>query len=215
MTKNQLVKAERLPRVAYQGAHVITTELLAAVYGTDPQNIRKNFNNNLSRFVEGKHFHKVVGKGLQDLRITFGDAQISSKARSVILWTERGAARHAKMLETDQAWDVFEALEDSYFNKRDRIAKMKDRAPLHHDAIDIASNSNIPLPKVYGTLNRWIGVKRISAMTVQQVAETLGFSGRWKANGQTNMDIQRIEANSIALYGESPQLSLTGMGVLA
>ncbi|ENT3909961.1 P22AR C-terminal domain-containing protein, partial [Escherichia coli] len=34
----------------------------------------------------------------------------------LILWTERGAARHAKMLETDQAWDVFEKLEDCYFS---------------------------------------------------------------------------------------------------
>ncbi|HBN7434245.1 TPA: hypothetical protein L3523_003754 [Escherichia coli] len=44
--------------------------------------------------------------------------QISPKTRSLILWTERGAARHAKMLETDQAWEVFEKLEDCYFNKK-------------------------------------------------------------------------------------------------
>ncbi|EMX6652828.1 ORF6N domain-containing protein, partial [Salmonella enterica] len=36
---------------------------------------------------------------------------------SLILWTERGAARHAKMLETDQAWEVFEKLEDCYFSQ--------------------------------------------------------------------------------------------------
>lgn len=43
--------------------------------------------------------------------------KISPKTRSLILWTERGAARHAKMLETDQAWDVFEKLEDCYFSQ--------------------------------------------------------------------------------------------------
>ncbi len=42
--------------------------------------------------------------------------QSLSKNRSLILWTERGAARHAKMLETDKAWEVFEKLEDNYFN---------------------------------------------------------------------------------------------------
>ncbi|EES4398579.1 phage antirepressor Ant [Escherichia coli] len=42
---------------------------------------------------------------------------MSPKARSLILWTERGAARHAKMLETDQAWEVFEKLEDCYFSQ--------------------------------------------------------------------------------------------------
>ncbi|EOL0007810.1 P22AR C-terminal domain-containing protein, partial [Escherichia coli] len=43
--------------------------------------------------------------------------QISPKTRSLILWTERGAARHAKMLETDRAWEVFEKLEDCYFSQ--------------------------------------------------------------------------------------------------
>ncbi|EDE8442018.1 phage antirepressor Ant, partial [Salmonella enterica subsp. enterica serovar Pomona] len=36
------------------------------------------------------------------------------------LWTERGAARHAKMLETDQAWEVFEKLEDCYFSRSEK-----------------------------------------------------------------------------------------------
>ncbi|HCP8669594.1 TPA: phage antirepressor Ant, partial [Escherichia coli] len=83
------------------------------------------------------HFFKVVGNDLkelrvalnysQNLRVTLSNSQnlqpslrglqISPKARSLILWTERGAARHAKMLETDQAWDVFEKLEDCYFSQ--------------------------------------------------------------------------------------------------
>ncbi|EPA3167126.1 hypothetical protein ACQ26G_004309 [Yersinia enterocolitica] len=42
---------------------------------------------------------------------------VSQNARYLILWTERGAARHAKMLETDQAWELFEKLEDCYFNQ--------------------------------------------------------------------------------------------------
>ena len=48
-----------------------------------------------------------------------------------MLWTERGAARHAKMLETDKAWDVFEQLEDSYFSAittRPPIADGKERS---------------------------------------------------------------------------------------
>lgn len=32
---------------------------------------------------------------------------VSQNARHLFLWTERGAARHAKMLDTEQAWDVF------------------------------------------------------------------------------------------------------------
>lgn len=43
---------------------------------------------------------------------------VAPRAKHLILWTERGAARHAKMLETDQAWEVFEKLEDCYFSQK-------------------------------------------------------------------------------------------------
>ncbi|HBD0180310.1 TPA: ORF6N domain-containing protein, partial [Escherichia coli] len=87
---------------------VITTELLAQLYGTEPVRIRQNHHENKVRFVEGKHFFKVVGNDLKELRVALNYSQnpVSPKVRSLILWTERGAARHAKMLETDQAWDV-------------------------------------------------------------------------------------------------------------
>lgn len=115
---------------------VITTELLAKLYGTDVDNIKKNYSRNANRFIEGKHFFKVAGDELKTLRVTLShsqnlrlvlnesqnEVQISPKTRSLILWTERGAARHAKMLETDQAWDVFERLEDCYFNQNAQTA---------------------------------------------------------------------------------------------
>ncbi|EEQ1601850.1 ORF6N domain-containing protein, partial [Escherichia coli] len=98
--------------------------LLAQLYGTEPVRIRQNHHENKVRFVEGKHFFKVVGNDLKELRVALNYSQnpISPKARSLILWTERGAARHAKMLETDQAWDVFEKLEDCYFSQKDPSA---------------------------------------------------------------------------------------------
>ncbi|HGW5186032.1 TPA: ORF6N domain-containing protein, partial [Escherichia coli] len=103
---------------------VITTELLAQLYGTEPVRIRQNHHENKVRFVEGKHFFKVVGNDLKELRVALNYSQnpVSPKVRSLILWTERGAARHAKMLETDQAWDVFEKLEDCYFNQNAQTA---------------------------------------------------------------------------------------------
>lgn len=108
------------PPITYNQIPVITTELLAQLYGTEPVRIRQNHHENKVRFVEGKHFFKVVGNDLKELRVALNYSQntISPKARSLILWTERGAARHAKMLETDQAWEVFEQLEDCYFNQK-------------------------------------------------------------------------------------------------
>lgn len=119
---NTQISVENLSLITHNQAVVITTELLAKLYDTEALNIQVNFARNKDRFVEGKHFFKVVGDGLKNLRLTLSksqnEVQISPKTRSLILWTERGAARHAKMLETDQAWEVFEKLEDCYFNQK-------------------------------------------------------------------------------------------------
>ncbi|EEY1571170.1 ORF6N domain-containing protein [Escherichia coli O21] len=111
------ISVETLSPITHNRIPVITTELLAHLYGTDVANIKMNHSRNQTRFLEGKHYFKVVGDDLKNLRVTFSYLQISPKTRSLILWTERGAARHAKMLETDQAWEVFEKLEDCYFSQ--------------------------------------------------------------------------------------------------
>ncbi|MBF9538525.1 phage antirepressor Ant, partial [Escherichia coli] len=72
---------------------------------------------------------KIVGDDLKNLRVTFSYLQISPKTRSLILWTERGAARHAKMLETDQAWEVFEKLEDCYFSQCKKNTGKQEKKP--------------------------------------------------------------------------------------
>ncbi|MDF7681220.1 ORF6N domain-containing protein [Enterobacteriaceae bacterium ESL0689] len=114
---------ETLSPITHNKIPVITTEILAQLYGTESIRIQQNHSRNSERFVEGKHFYKLTGDELRDIkhRLSLSESvKISPKTRSIILWTERGAARHAKMLETDQAWEVFERLEDCYFNQQDR-----------------------------------------------------------------------------------------------
>lgn len=104
--------------IEYNALPVMTTAQLADFYGAQPRNITDNFSNNIERFEEGKHYFKVEGdelKGLKDCTDDIGSVQISKNTRSLILWTEKGASRHAKILDTDQAWNVFEQLEDCYF----------------------------------------------------------------------------------------------------
>lgn len=111
-----------LTPVEYSAQRVLTTEQLAQAYECDANNIKKNFNANKERFEEGKHYFKLEGEELSKLRVTFGDLQISPMTRTLYLWTKRGAARHSKMLGTDKAWEVFEALEESYFEHKQSIA---------------------------------------------------------------------------------------------
>lgn len=125
------LSVESLSVVTHNNIPVVTTELLAQLYGATAHSITKNHRSNVSRFVCGKHYYKITGKELVDLRVTYSDLQISAKTRSLILWTERGAARHAKMLETDQAWDVFEKLEECYFNPHAKDVQPLPQKPVH------------------------------------------------------------------------------------
>lgn len=102
--------------VEYNNERVLTTEQVSEGFECEPHNIKKNFNANKDRFVEGKHYYKVEGKELENLRVTNSDLQISPMTRSLYLWTKRGVARHSKMLGTDRAWEMFDCLEENYFN---------------------------------------------------------------------------------------------------
>lgn len=71
---------------------------------------------NAERFVEGVHFVKLEGSDLRQFKAALPVyLSVSPNTRNLLLWTEKGAARHAKMLSTDKAWDVFEQLEETYF----------------------------------------------------------------------------------------------------
>ena len=97
---------------------VITTKMLAEVYECEDANIKVNFNSNKAKFIEGKHYYKLTGEQLKNLRVSNPYLQISPKARTLYLWTKRGASRHCKMLGTDKAWDMFDVLEENYFNPK-------------------------------------------------------------------------------------------------
>lgn len=109
--------AHPFPPLAYKGTPVLTTEMLAQAYEVTPKQIRQNFANNRDRFIEGKHFFSVSGQELKDFRLCVEnfDSQISTKVRVLILYTNRGCARHAKSLNTDRAWDMYELLEETFF----------------------------------------------------------------------------------------------------
>ena len=103
--------------VEYSDERVLTTEQLAFAYECSTENIKRNFGNNKERFEEGKHYFKVEGDALNELRGKNIHLQISPMTRTLYLWTKRGALRHCKMLGTDKAWDVFDELEENYFSQ--------------------------------------------------------------------------------------------------
>lgn len=138
MTQIITIQNTQLPVIEYQGQRVITTELLAQGYGAEVDSVRQNFKRNKNRFIEGKHYFQIEGEELAVLRVTYSHAQISSKVRYLTLWTERGASRHAKMLETDQAWEWYEALEDNYFRLHEQKSPVELDLPNFLDPAEAA-----------------------------------------------------------------------------
>ena len=121
LTQTIQIADKQTSLIQYKSVPVMTTEQMAEFYGTDPVRIRQNYDRNNKRFSEGKHFFKIEGDDLRELKNSLSSLKIlSPNTRSLTLWTEKGAARHAKILDTDQAWDVFEQLEEVYFAVKEK-----------------------------------------------------------------------------------------------
>ena len=111
-----------LTPIENQGQRVLTTEQLAELYGVKPQVVKQNFANNRDKFIEGIHYIKLEGLALKEFKNRVENFDLVGKnANTLYLWTKRGAARHSKMIGTDTAWDVFDSLEENYFNPKTQI----------------------------------------------------------------------------------------------
>lgn len=107
---------EGLQVIEQKGQRVLTTQQLAESYGATEKKIRDNFSNNKNRYEEGKHYFKLEGKELREFKNeTEKIGMVWGNASSLLLWTEKGALLHAKSLNTDEAWDVYGELVESYF----------------------------------------------------------------------------------------------------
>lgn len=109
----------QLPNIIEKsGQRVLTTTQIAEAYGTDSKAIHDNFKTNKARYKEGKHFYCLSGKDLKEFKNepeNFG--VVGKNTAKLYLWTERGALLHAKSLNTDKAWEVYDYLIENYFRK--------------------------------------------------------------------------------------------------
>lgn len=177
-----------LPRLAYKGIPVVTTESLAQAYEVEAKQIRQNFANNKERFTEGKHFYSLSGNELRGFKHSveiFDSVKIARNVNALTLWTERGAARHAKMLNSDRAWDMFELLEETFF----RIARpepapapspISKRTDPERKALTAIINTWVGMAPIHyasarAQVNAHFGVASVDALTVAQVKDAI----RW------------------------------------
>ena len=110
----------------YKNIRVLTTQQIAEAYGSDTRVISNNFNRNKDRYVEGKHYICLEGDELKDFK-TNHQFDESSRINKLYLWTEKGAFLHAKSLNTDMAWEVYDRLVDNYFEKSKAVPMTTDQ----------------------------------------------------------------------------------------
>ncbi|WP_179990611.1 ORF6N domain-containing protein [Acinetobacter sp. YH12252] len=158
--------------INFKSIPVVTTAMLADFYGTDVNNIQQNHSRNNERFIDGKHFFKLEGAELKAFKQLTDSKTVSRNTRNLILWTERGAARHAKMLDTDQAWDVFEQLEDCYFHRQEILAKThkSEREPLTN-AVNmlVAKTKHLNYSEAYKLVHQRFNVEHIEDIPYEAI----------------------------------------------
>lgn len=130
----------------YKNIRVLTTQQIAEAYESDVRIISNNFNRNKERYVEGKHFVCLEGEELKAFK-TNHHFDESSRINKLYLWTEKGAFLHAKSLNTDKAWEVYDRLVDEYFEKPKLPSWTMD------DKIQILAQGNIELKEKIDAVN--------------------------------------------------------------
>jgi hypothetical protein len=125
------MKLNNLVPLEFKNQRIMTTQVLADVYRTDEKNIQTNFLRNQERFIEGKHYIKLGGEALREFKdsLPTNSREPLKFAPQLMLWTEKGAARHAKILNTDEAWQVYEELEETYFRVKEQMLPINQLSP--------------------------------------------------------------------------------------
>ena len=148
--------------VEWSAQRVLTTEQLAQFYQCSSDNIKVNFNSNKGKFAEGKHYYKLQGEELKQFKSLVSETYlpVNKFAPSLYLWTREGAVRHCKMLNTVKAWEMFNLLEDNYFNAAKPV---EPAAPFdYEEVIDKAI-------RIKDKIRRFVGVGVKDEMLLAQV----------------------------------------------
>lgn len=204
--------------IEFKNQRIMTTRVLAEQYGATEKNIQDNFSNNRNRFIENKHYIRLEGQALKDFKNSLPDSigEPLKFAPQLILWTDRGAARHAKILDTDEAWDVYEKLEETYFNVMDNNGKYNLPATypeaLRQLADKVEENERLQLeskkkdevieklkPKADYTD---LIIKNPGLVTITQIAKDYGMSGQRVNEILHDLKVQYKQSKQWLLYSQ-------------
>jgi phage antirepressor YoqD-like protein len=187
----------------FNNQRILLTSQLAEGYNATEKMISNNFNNNKERFVEGKHYYVLQGEELKEFLRSYDlGLQNTNKIRTLYLWTEKGTLRHAKILDTDKAWEVYERLEETYFRVQDskQIFKIPEtyNEAIYALAESLKTNEQL-LPKAE-YCDKVLSSE--STFTVTDIAKELGMSAKSLNAVLIKLGVQFKQGNSYYLMAK-------------
>lgn len=141
-------------KIVFKGINVLTTKQIAEAYETSKERVWNNFKYNKDKYIEGKHYILLQGEELKQYKSTYEFRRCLEKSTNEIhsclkrsshiyFWTEKGALLHAKSINTDKAWEVYDYLVDFYFRVKE--SKDADKSKEHNGhtrtVVDIPVNA--------------------------------------------------------------------------
>lgn len=215
---NQIIKVNEqdVSVIEWKGQRVITTAQLADIYETDVNNVQNNLNRNQGRFEKGKHYFLLKGEELKSFKnqVTDSDLPIIDKfASQFYLWTRRGASRHCKILDTEKAWDQFDAMEENYFNPnknsklpgtykealQELLVQVEEKEKLE-TTVKIKDQQISELKPKADYMDKIL--KNQGLVTITQIAKDYGMSGQAMNDLLHNLKIQYKQSGQWLLYKE-------------
>ena len=150
--------------VDYANQRVLIYKQIAQGLDCSIDLLRMHFRNHKDLFKEGVHYFKLEGAPLQEFKKEVINRYVDSSpaqkeinevyfdspilslfkgAKSLLLFTEQGVARLSKLIDTEEAWKLFTALEQNYFKPQavEEPKKRKSRSDTAHVYAFLMSNA--------------------------------------------------------------------------
>lgn len=188
--------SERKP-IEWKGKVVITTALLAEAYETSVDNVKMNFNRHKDNFIEGTHYFLLQGEDLREFKNLVTDSYLVDKRTpQLYLWTERGANRHCKILDTDKAWEQFGNLEETYFKVKEIVnTELSPELQILQGLLDQMKQKELADRERDRQISKAKETADKAVETAERIKEAIQpVFGNWRE--ETNKKFNRIQKNA-------------------
>lgn len=133
-------------------ARCICDKTAAEIHGMEPKHVRELINRNIQRFTANVDYidmaQRVVPNDTLEILLSLGySKQAITQAEHIYILSERGYFKLVKILNSDQAWDVYENLLSDYFSMREERKELKGKTAPAQKGMTDYQQQNIHIQK--------------------------------------------------------------------